>query len=178
MDLQPVTLKNEIVTLTPLTSNDFEALFSVASDPLIWEQHPNPNRYKREVFEKFFEGAMLSKGAFKVYDTKTKEIIGSSRYYELNLEAKNVAIGYTFISRKYWGKGANTALKSIMLNYGFQHVDSVLFYIGSNNIRSQKAIRKLGAVKIGEKPIEYYSEEQKLNFVFEIKKQNWLENNL
>lgn len=169
-DLQPTCLKNEIVTLVPLKDSDFEALYSVASDPLIWEQHPNPNRYQREVFKKFFEGAVLSKGAFMVYDTQTKKLIGTSRFYEYDEITKTIAIGYTFISRECWGKNHNRALKTIMLNYAFQYVTRALFYIGSNNIRSQKAIGKLGAIKIDEKPIEYYSEAQKLNFVYEIKK--------
>ncbi|MDX2173509.1 MAG: GNAT family N-acetyltransferase [Bacteroidota bacterium] len=169
-ELQPVHLKNDIVTLVPILPTDFEDLYAVASDPLIWEQHPNPNRYQREVFEKFFEGAILSKGAFMVYDTQTQKLIGTSRFYEYDENANTVAIGYTFIARECWGKNHNRALKTIMLNHAFKYVNSVLFYIGSNNIRSQKAICKLGAVKIDEKPIEYYSETQKLNFVYEIKK--------
>lgn len=169
-DLQPTTLKNDLVTLVPMLPADFESLYSIASDPLIWEQHPNKDRYKREVFEKFFEGAILSKGAFMVYDTQTQKLIGTSRFYEYNNVANNVAIGYTFITREYWGTNRNSALKSIMLNHAFQFVNTVLFYIGSNNIRSQKAIAKLGAVKIDEKAIEYYSETQKLNFVYQINK--------
>jgi len=176
-DLQPTHLKNDCIVLEPLKPKDFEALYAVASDPLIWEQHPNKNRYQRDVFEKFFEGAVLSVGAFMIYDAKSKVLIGSSRYYEYDAEKNSVAIGYTFISRECWGKSYNKAIKTIMLNYAFQHVDSVLFYIGCNNLRSQKAIAKLGAVKIGEQQIEYYSEEQKLNFVFKIKKEEWLKNN-
>jgi RimJ/RimL family protein N-acetyltransferase len=175
-DLQPLTLKNDIVKLVPMLPTDFEALYSVASDPLIWEQHPNKDRYKREVFEKFFEGAMLSKGAFMVYDSQNQKLIGSSRFYEYDEPANNIAIGYTFIAREYWGTNHNRALKTIMLNYAFQFVNSVLFYIGANNIRSQKAIGKLGAIKIDEKAIEYYSETQKLNFVYQINKENWLKN--
>lgn len=169
-DTQPTTLKNEIITLVPMATNDFEALYSVASNPLIWEQHPNKNRYQRDVFEKFFEGAILSKGAFMVYDTKKNVLIGSSRFYEYDETNNTIAIGYTFLAKEYWGTGHNGALKSIMLNYVFQFVNSVLFYVGSNNIRSQKAVAKLGATKIREQEIAYFSEEQKLNFVYELNK--------
>lgn len=169
-DIQPTTLKNEIIKMVPMATNNFEALYSVASNPLIWEQHPNKNRYQRDVFEKFFEGAILSKGAFMVYDTKTNVLIGSSRFYEYDETNNTIAIGYTFLAKEYWGTGHNGALKSIMLNYVFQFVNSVLFYVGSNNIRSQKAVAKLGATKIREQEIAYFSEEQKLNFVYELNK--------
>jgi hypothetical protein len=82
-DLQP-SLENESVKIQPLQSIDFEVLYSVASDPLIWEQHPNKDRYKREVFETFFKGAMESGAAFLVIDKKTNKVIGSSRYYDLD----------------------------------------------------------------------------------------------
>ncbi len=173
-DLQPTYLKNDSIFLQPLHANDFEALYKVASDPLIWEQHPNKNRYQREVFEVFFEGAILSKGAFMVYYINNKALIGSSRFYDYNKAKNSVTIGYTFIARAYWGKWYNKALKGIMLNYAFKHVNTVLFYIGSNNIRSQKAIQKIGAVKIKEQNVTYFGEEEKLNFVYEIKKDNWL----
>jgi N-acetyltransferase len=61
-----ILLKNEKVVLTPLVEDDFERLFQVAGDPLIWEQHPNPDRFKREVFQKYFEGAIQSEGAFLI----------------------------------------------------------------------------------------------------------------
>lgn len=147
IDLQPTNLGNEYVRLSPLKPDDFEKLYKVASDPLIWEQHPNPNRYKREVFEVFFEGAIASKGAFLVFDAKTKEVIGSSRYHDYKPENNQIEIGYTFLARDHWGTTYNHALKRLMLEYIFKYVDNVVFHIGANNIRSQKAIVKLGAEK-------------------------------
>ena len=105
-NLQP-TLQNEFVRAEPLKATDFEKLYAVASDPLIWEQHPNKDRYKREVFETFFQGAMESGGAFLVYDNKSNQPIGSSRYYEFNAEKNSVAIGYTFFARDHWGSTYN-----------------------------------------------------------------------
>lgn len=171
-DLQP-TLENDLIKIVPLKDDDFTKLYAVASDPLIWEQHPNKDRYKRAVFENFFKGAMESKGAFIVYDKATENIIGSSRYYELNEENNAVAIGYTFIGREFWGKGHNAALKKLMLDYAFLFVDKVFLHIGATNFRSQKATEKLGAEKIGEHEVAYYGEAVKWNFIYQIDKAMW-----
>lgn len=170
-NLQP-TLENEFIRIVPLKAEDFERLYAIASDPLIWEQHPNKDRYKREVFETFFKGAMESQGAFLVYDHKTGTPIGSSRYYEADKEKKTVAIGYTFIARDHWGGTYNPALKDLMMEHAFQHFDAVIFHIGALNIRSQKAMEKIGGKKIGELEMEYYGEPNKLNFVYEIRKED------
>lgn len=175
-DLQP-TLKDNIVKLAPLAAADFEALYAVACDPLIWEQHPNKNRYQREVFENFFEGAINSGGAFLVYENETGQVIGSSRYYELDEENSSIAVGYTFIGRDYWGKGHNKAMKQLMFNHAFQYIDKVILHIGSTNFRSQKAIEKLGAKKTGEMEVAYYGEPLKLNFVYQIDKKDWTPKN-
>jgi RimJ/RimL family protein N-acetyltransferase len=169
-DLQPTTLKNNLIELVPLENNAFEILFAVAQDPMIWEQHPNKNRFKREVFKTFFKGAMQSKGAFLVVDAETKVVVGSSRFYDFDANNNSVLIGYTFIARKYWGKGYNKSLKKLMLDYAFETVDKVYFYIGSQNTRSQMAIEKIGAQKIDEKLVEYFGEEPKLNYVYLIDK--------
>jgi RimJ/RimL family protein N-acetyltransferase len=173
-NLQPINLKNEIIQLIPLQETDFSALYKVASDPLVWEQHPNKLRYQRDVFQNYFEGAMLSKGAFLIRDTKTNEVIGCSRYYDFNENENStetsVLIGYTFIGRNFWGKGYNKALKKLMLDYAFQFVEKVYFHIGAYNYRSQKAIEKIGAQKVDEFEVEYYGEESKLNFVYLITK--------
>jgi N-acetyltransferase len=169
-DLQPKQLKSELIQLIPLQETNFEELYAVASDPLVWEQHPNKLRYQRDVFQNYFEGAMLSKGAFLIRDVKANEVVGSSRFYDYNESDNSVLIGYTFIGRKFWGNGYNKALKKIMLDYAFQHVDKVYFHIGAFNLRSQKAIEKIGAVKVDEFEVEYYGEESKLNFVYLIQK--------
>jgi len=172
-EFQP-TLENEIVKIVPLKPEDFEALYAIASDPLLWEQHPNKNRYKREEFEVFFKGAIESKGAFLVYDKVTNLPIGTSRYYEVEGQENLISIGYTFIARDHWGGVYNPAMKKLMLDHAFQFVDSVVFHIGAFNIRSQKAIERLGAIKIDEVEMEYYGEATKLNFIYEIKKADWV----
>jgi RimJ/RimL family protein N-acetyltransferase len=165
MDLQPRHLRNEWVKLTPLEEDDFASLYQVASDPFIWEQHPNPDRYKKEVFQNYFTGAIASKGAFLIKNMND-EVIGSTRFYDFFPEKSEVKIGYTFFSRACWGLPFNRATKQLMLNYAFQFVGKVIFHVGAQNIRSQKAMEKLGAIKIGEEQVAYYGEETRLNFVY------------
>lgn len=171
-DIQ-ATLENDSMLMLPLEESDFEALHQVASDPQIWEQHPNKDRWKKEVFQVYFEGAMQSRGAYKIIDKTTGQIAGSTRIYDYNEAENSILIGYTFYAREYWGKGINLAVKALMLNYLFQYVSKVGFHIGAQNIRSQIAISRLGARKTGEQEVAYYGEPSKLNFVYEIKKENW-----
>jgi len=168
MNLQPTHLQNNLIKLQPLKESDFEQLYQVASDPAIWEQHPQHDRYKRNVFQTFFEGALQSGGAFLVLDNATGEIMGSSRYYDYNQAQKSIAIGYTFLAKKYWGGAYNAALKQLMLQHIFQYVDEVVLHIGLNNFRSQKAALKIGA---RQKEVKYYNPEgeERLEFVIDKK---------
>jgi RimJ/RimL family protein N-acetyltransferase len=170
MDLQPTYLSHDIVELVPLKQTDFEELYAVASDPLIWEQHPNPDRYKREVFLKFFEGAIQSNGAFIIRNIENGKVIGCTRFYDHVLEKSELKIGYTFYARSAWGKGINPVVKKLMLDYAFQFVEKVIFHVGANNIRSQKAMEKLGAVNLGLEEVAYYGEATRTNIVYCIEK--------
>lgn len=170
-------LENELIKLEALKESDFETLYSIASDPEIWEQHPNKDRYKRPVFETFFKGAMESKAAFLVYDKQTNVPIGSSRYYDLDFKNKSLAIGYTFLAKDHWGGAFNRSLKTLMLDHAFTYFDKVILHIGAYNIRSQRATEKLGAKKIAEIEMEYYGEANRLNFVYQIDKETWEQKN-
>lgn len=169
MNVQPV-LENDLVHIIPLKHTDFEELYQVASDPLVWEQHPNQDRYKREVFQNFFDGAMQSGGAFKIIDKQSGKVIGSTRFYDLDMDNKSILIGYTFYGRDYWGSTYNPQVKKLMLDYAFQFLDKVFFHIGAQNIRSQKAIERLGATKVREISVAYHGEPEKLNFEYVILK--------
>lgn len=169
VDLQPI-LENESIVLFPLQEKDFTILYAVAADPEIWRQHPNKDRWKEEVFRTFFEGAVQSGGAFRVIDKTTGSTIGSTRFYDYSPGDRSIFIGYTFYATSYWGKGINPAVKELMLNYIFQFVDSVYFHIGAENIRSQVAISRLGAVKVGEQEVTYFGEAPRYNFVYKIQK--------
>ena len=172
IDLQP-TLENETVTLYPLQRTDFNLLYQVAADPEIWRQHPNKDRWKKEVFQNFFEGAMKSGGAFRIVDKASGLTIGSTRFYDYNPGESSIFIGYTFYSTSCWGKGINAAVKALMLDYAFRFVNKVSFHIGSENIRSQIAISRLGAMKTAEQEVTYFGEAPKLNYVYEIDKGSW-----
>lgn len=146
LDLQP-TLVGETITLRPLAQEDLDALHAAASDPAVWEQHPDTQRFRREVFKvRFFKGAMESGGAFAVVENETGRIVGSSRFYEYDLEEREIAIGYTFIERAHWGGATNREMKALMLHHAFAAVDRVWFHVGETNLRSRRAVEKLGAV--------------------------------
>jgi RimJ/RimL family protein N-acetyltransferase len=171
-ELQP-NIENPWVRLEPLVPGDFEALYAVASDPLIWEQHPNKNRYQREVFATYFKGAIESRGALRIIDNSTGVLIGCSRYYEWDEAARSIAIGYTFIARSHWGGRTNRALKTLMLEHAFKFVDRVIFHVGAGNLRSRKAMEKLGGELIGEAAVAYYGEASNLNVIYKIDREYW-----
>ncbi|WP_129714737.1 GNAT family N-acetyltransferase [Pedobacter sp. SYP-B3415] len=170
-------LQNELVALKPLQEEDFEALYRVASDPLIWEQHPNKNRYQKEIFRNFFNGAMESGGAYLILDRQTNEIAGSTRMYDLDTEQAKICIGYTFLARKFWGKGHNSAAKALLLSHAFGYVAEVHFHVGAENLRSQIAISRIGAKKIAEMEVAYYGEPSRLNFIYRIRRDEWQQRN-
>lgn len=167
------TLETEKVILYPLQEKDFEVLYTTASDPKIWEQHPNKNRWKKDTFRTFFDGAIQSKGAFKIVNKATESVIGSTRIYDYNEQESSIFIGYTFYAVAYWGKGLNRSVKTTMLDYLFQFVSKVYLHIGANNIPSQRSISRLDAEKIAEQEVTYFGESPKLNFMYEISKEKW-----
>jgi N-acetyltransferase len=171
-ELQP-TLTGDLIELRPLQPEDFDALFSAASDPLIWEQHPESDRYERNVFEKYFCGALESKGAFAITDRKSGRIIGSSRYCNLNPGNSEVEIGWTFLERKFWGGSYNRELKKLMLDHAFQFVDRVLFVVGEKNLRSQKALEKIGAKFLRQKHLPARDGTPVPNLVFVITRESY-----
>ncbi len=175
IQFQP-SLKNKLVKAVPLQPSHFDALFAAAADPLIWEQHPNKNRWQLPDFQNYFKGAIASGGALLVMDAATNEIISCSRFYDYDLETNNISIGYTFFIRSHWGRGYNYALKQLMLNHIFQFVNAVSFFIGAFNKRSQISIERFGATKIREQETAYYGEAPKLDFVYEITKEKWESN--
>jgi RimJ/RimL family protein N-acetyltransferase len=150
-DLQPI-LRGELVELRPLRAHDYDELYAVAADPLIWEQHPSKDRYKDEVFRVFFREAMESRGALIAIDAKGGQVIGSSRFHGYNQEKSEVEIGWTFLARSRWGGSYNGEMKRLMLQHAFQYVNSVVFIIGPQNLRSQLAVEKIGGVRVGFRP--------------------------
>jgi RimJ/RimL family protein N-acetyltransferase len=142
-------LLGTLVELRPLRAEDAEELFRVASDPMIWEQHPARDRYKPEVFVEFFLGALASGGALTAIDLVDGKIIGSSRFHGYDAEVSEVEIGWTFLARSHWGGRYNGEMKRLMVAHALNFVHRVVFLIGTGNVRSQRAIERLGGVRAG-----------------------------
>ncbi len=152
MDRQPV-LRSGLLELRPLRESDWDELYAVARDPLIWEQHPAADRWKEEVFRGFFREAMASGGALVAIDPRDGRIIGSSRYHDYDPAKREVEIGWSFLARDRWGGRWNGEMKRLMLAHAFRFVDRVLFVIGPENRRSRRAVEKIGAVYAGTKDV-------------------------
>lgn len=150
-DRQP-TLTGQLVVLRPLGSEDFRDLYAVASDPLIWEQHPVKDRHKKEVFREFFRESLQSGGALIAVDAKSGRVIGSSRFHGYDHETSEIEIGWTFLARSHWGGIYNGEMKALMLRHAFKFVKRVVFLVSPDNIRSQRAVEKIGAVRAGSRP--------------------------
>jgi RimJ/RimL family protein N-acetyltransferase len=144
LDLQP-TLLGAGITLRPQVASDFDALYRVAGDPELWRMHPESNRWERPVFERIFAEGLASGGALVSVRQATGELLGGSRYYDLKEATRSVAIGYTFVARSEWGRGVNSEMKRLMLDHAFGWAEAVWFYVGVDNIRSRRAVEKLGA---------------------------------
>ena len=149
-DLQP-RLKGELLELRPLSAEDFHYLYGVASDPLIWEQHPMKDRYKEEIFKLFFSEALESGGALIAIDSKDSRVIGSSRFHGYDEGKSEIEIGWTFLARSHWGGIYNREMKQLMLQHAFRFVRSVIFLVGPQNLRSRRAVEKIGGVCVGSK---------------------------
>jgi N-acetyltransferase len=147
-DRQPV-LRGELIELRPLHDDDFDDLFAVAADPLIWEQHPDRDRHREETFRVFFHEALESGGALIAMDTSDGRVIGSSRFHGCDADRGEVEIGWTFLARSHWGGRYNREMKRLMLEHAFRFVDRVVFRVGPDNRRSRRAVEKLGAVRVG-----------------------------
>lgn len=143
-DLQP-TLTGTSLLLRPLRPDDLEALWSVARDPLVWAQHPDQTRHTRDGFERFFANAVAG-GALAVVDRASGRIIGSTRYYEWQPALREMAVGYTFLAREFWGGSANREMKQLLIAHAAPHVDAIWFHVGKQNLRSRRAMEKIGAV--------------------------------
>ena len=147
-DLQP-TLKGELLELRPLRPDDLQDLYAVASDPLIWEQHPINDRYNEDVFKVFFHDALQSGGTLIAIDSEDRQVVGSSRFHGYDKENSEVEIGWTFLARSHWGGVYNKEMKRLMLRHAFNLVSSVILLVGPDNTRSQRAVVNIGGVLVG-----------------------------
>jgi len=145
-DFQP-TLIGPTVIVRPITAEDWAQIYAAGSDPKIWEVHPVPDRYTEPKLRKFFDDAVASKMAFAFVDRGSGQIIGTSRYHGHDSAKREIEIGWTFLARTHWGGATNREVKRLMLDHAFTFVDSVIFWVGETNWRSQGAMTKIGGIK-------------------------------
>ncbi|GAB4052265.1 GNAT family N-acetyltransferase [Catellatospora paridis] len=150
-DAQP-TLTGALVHARPLREADFDGLYAVAADPLLWAQHPQQDRHQHDVFRRFFLDALSCGGALAVVDARDHRLIGTSRYHGHDAQRREIEIGWTFLARSHWGGAYNGELKHLMLHHAFRFVDTVVFLVGPTNVRSRRAVEKIGGVRSGTRP--------------------------
>ena len=142
-------LKGELLELRPLHERDFDGLYAVAADPEVWEQHPVKNRHEKAAFTAYFREHLRSGGALVAVDNTDRSIIGVSRFHGYDEARSEIEIGWTFLARSHWGGVYNRELKQLMLHHAFGFVDTVVFLVDPQNVRSQRAVEKIGAVRAG-----------------------------
>ncbi len=169
MDLQP-TLIGELVVLRPTVPEDWDAMYAVASDPLIWEQHPANDRWQEAEFRRYFADALASGGGLTIVDKASGRIIGASRYYGHRPDLDEIEIGWTFLARDYWGGAHNREVKKLMLDHVHRFVGTVVFLVGEHNLRSQGAMAKIGGVRRPEMLTRDYNSGTHRQVVFEIRR--------
>jgi len=175
MDRQPV-LEGERLLLRPLTESDWDALYAVASDRELWAVHPSHDRWQEVVFREFFDDALAKGGALAIVDKASGEVIGSSRFqFCERYDDEVLEIGWSFLSRAYWGRGYNPEFKRLMLEYAFRHVDRVVFRVGAGNVISCKAMAKIGGRLTGDRYIERRAGRPVEHVVFEITRESFAE---
>lgn len=168
MDRQP-TLEGERVLLRPLREDDWVALYAIASDPAVWEQHPIHDRWREDVFREFFADALAQGGALAVIDKTKDEVIGSTRFqHHEEADGGSVEIGWTFLAPRYWGKGINAEMKRLMLAHAFESVARVDFRVGETNYRSRIALENIGAERTRETELARYQGKRVLHLVYAI----------
>ncbi len=173
MDRQP-TLEGPTLLLRPLRPDDWDALFAVASDPLIWEVHPGHDRWQEPVFRIFFADALAHRGALVVIEKASERIVGSSRYQAHDpVDGGSVEIGWTFLERALWGGAANGELKRLMLEHAFRFVERVDFRVGEDNVRSRGAMTKIGGRLSERSSVAEMAGRQVRHVVFEITRESF-----
>lgn len=146
----PTTLKGTTVDLIPLERSHFEALFLAAADEKLWEHVPTDGSI-RENFERMYDFGLTEreKGKqypFVIYHKRSDELIGSTRLFEIFPEDRKLEIGWTWITASHWGTTVNMECKLLLLGFCFEVLGTrrVQLKTDENNVRSRKAIEKIG----------------------------------
>jgi RimJ/RimL family protein N-acetyltransferase len=173
MNRQPV-LEGERLLLRPLCPDDWDALYAVASDPLIWEVHPAHDRWQEPVFRAYFADALDKGGALVVIDKASGTIIGSSRMQGHDpADGGSVEIGWTFLARSHWGGETNREMKRLMLSHALRFVERAIFRVGETNGRSRRAMEKIGGRLTGETEVEMRAGQPSVHVIYEITRESF-----
>lgn len=151
--VQPVTLKGRIVRVEPLELRHAPGLLA-AADPSLFRFTPQgPAEWSVAGFEADIRRvtALPDVVAFAMVHAQTGAVIGRTTYMDIRPPNKGLEIGRTWISRPHQGTKVNPEVKYLMLRHAFETLGAirVQFTTGGNNLHSQAAIAKLGAVKEG-----------------------------
>lgn len=166
-------LTGEIVALRPTVAEDWEPLYALASDPLVWELHPAWDRHQEAVFRPYFEEGLASGLALTAIDRASGRVAGWSRFSDGHVLPGEMEIGWTFLGRAYWGGAHNSDMKRLMLDHAFRFVDQVIFRVGDQNLRSRRAVEKLGAVLTDRFEISGEGERQVKMLFYAIDRDTW-----
>jgi RimJ/RimL family protein N-acetyltransferase len=153
--IDKIDLEGKNVKLISLDKSHKNGLLNAASDGKLWElwftSVPSNNN-----IDSYIEHAIKQKEngfefPFVVLDKESGEIIGSTRYYNIQPEHRRLEIGYTWYAKKHQRTGVNTESKFLLLKYAFENLDciAVQFMTNWHNLRSRIAIERLGAKQDG-----------------------------
>jgi RimJ/RimL family protein N-acetyltransferase len=150
-------LKGSHVYLQFLTEGHREVLRPLAKDDRLWEFTKTLllNETYDQQFDTYFNEALslAAKGdqAFVIVTTSDDRVIGMTRAYDLDRRVKKITIGHTWYIPSVWGLAHNKECKLLLLSYMFETLglERVDFKVAGQNIRSQKAVEKIGGVREG-----------------------------
>ena len=173
--LDIISLTNSFVDLRPLRKTDYESLYQVAADPLIWQQHQIKDRWKKDKFDLYFDECLVSEKALVILKKADMTVIGCSRYANVTAHPNELEIGWTFLAREFWGGQFNQSVKHLMINHAFKYADAIVFFIDRNNVRSQRAVKKIGASQVTNSALIKSYNRPESDLVFRITKTQWVD---
>src|SRR5579884_4239529 len=115
--------------MRPIEAGDFDALYDLGSNPEVWVQHPDHERWRPERFRAYFDGGLAGVNALAAVKKASGQVIGWSSFFDNVTAPGEIEIGRTFLGRPYWGGRYNGEMKRLMLAHAFRFVDRVLFSI-------------------------------------------------
>lgn len=146
----PTTLTGQTVELRSISKDHFTELEAVAKNKKIWEFYPFDGS-DSNTFAHIFNGAIIEREKgnqfpFVIFHQQQNKIIGSTRFLDIQEKHKKLEIGSTWLHPDYWATAINPECKLLLLQYCFENLHAVRVQLKTdeNNIRSRKAIEKIG----------------------------------